>query len=336
MNQPGRIVRLVAGLFLLVLTPWAQALETITKLVPVEGPWVAPNVPNTAWFFEVDEQDYGFVAWYTYEPDGSATFLTLQGTLTYTSELERRDSGVIARLSSPIFTARNGACPTCEPRPADIAPSDLGNGEFVWTSARRGSIRYAGRTVALQAFELTWPEMRQLEGTWRLDSRDIDLTAANPHFRARYGSAVVRIFRSAGAIPLHTHAAENSSLPAGDRQAYDFGTFPSPQAAFYTVECITGCTGADLYATNGPESTATKPGRWVFWYEGGIFRMANIYSVSAPFPNANQVNGGSLVGEVFVTQNQVTIRRRSPRVDTFRLHSADVVLSRLPDNWTRP
>lgn len=324
---------LLAGLLSLP----AAAIETLTKLVPMEGAYVSPDFPNTAFFFEVDDADYGFVAWYTYDEQGRSTFLTLQGTLSYRTEQERRETGVIATMRSPIYTASNGGCPTCTPRPADIQVSALGEGEMTWSAARRATIRYAGRTVGLQALELTWPEHRTIEGTWRLDSRDIDLTAGNPHSRARYGSAVVRIFRLAGAVPLHVHPAESASQPAGPVSAYSFGVLPSPQAAYYTVDCISGCINADLYATNSGDSTATKPGRWVLWFEGGIWRMANTYAVtSPPFPTPNQLNGGTLIGEMFVTQNQITIRRRSPRVDTFQLHSADVVFSRLPEGWTRP
>lgn len=337
MTMISRLRRIGALLLACLLLQPAAALETITKLVPMEGAYVSPDFPNTAFFFEVDEQDYGFVAWYTYDEQGRSTFLTLQGTLTYKTELERRESGVIASMRSPIYTASNGGCPTCTPRPADIQVSTLGEGEMVWSAARRATIRYAGRTVGLQALELTWPENRTIEGLWRLDSRDLDLTAGNPHARARYASAVVRIFRYAGAFPLHAHFAETPGQPAGPVSAYNFGVIPSPNAAYYGLECLSGCINADLYTSNSGDSTATKPSRWTLWFEGGLWRMANTSAVSSPpFATANQLNGGSLVGEMFVGQNQITIRRRSPRVDTFQLPSGEVVLSRLPDNWTRP
>lgn len=328
--------RLILWSTVLLGSSAAPALETIAKLVPMEGAYVSPDLPNTAFFFELDEADFGFVAWYTYEDNGRATFLTLQGPVTYRNEQERRESGVIASLRSTIFTAQNGPCPTCPPRSAEIGTSPLREAELIWTSARRASIRYAGRIFGLQSLELTRPEARTIEGTWRLDSRDIDLTASNPHARARYGSAVVRIFRSPTPIAMHIHPAESASQPAGSLSEYSFGVFPSAQAAYYTMDCVSGCTNADLYATNGPESTATKPSRWVLWFEGGAWRMANTYSVSSPFPTTTQLNGGTLVGEMNVTQNQITIRRRGTRIDALLLHSADVVLSRLPDNWTRP
>lgn len=301
----------------------AQTREPRIKIVPTEGAWVSDSVPNTGWFLDVDESDFGFVAWYTYDAQGRSTFLVLQGLLEYRSESARRSTGIVASLTSQIFEADNGACPTCPPQPANIRPSSLGTGVIEWRSARRGVIRYAGQVVELHPFALTVPEANIVEGIWQLNDRGSPSQVK--------GSAVLRV-RKVPAFSLHSYPSSVTNGPPLDPSTYDFGPLPSMQAVYYAFDCLAGCVNGDIYSDtpSGPIQTS-KPASWVMWYENGVFRMINYYAVNpAFFPSAFQVNGGSLPVEVFPSQDKIVGRKRLSASLAF---CCEFQLTRLPSNW---
>jgi len=148
----------------------AQAFEPVFGLPIAEGAWVADSRPNNGWFVDIDERGFAFIAWYTYDSLGRASWVVMQGQMTVNTEAQRRSSGAIAVLRSPFFTGTGGACPTCAPTAASVTPvAELGQGEFTFYDTRRGQLSYAGRTVELKAFELSVPTADAPVGLWTVE-----------------------------------------------------------------------------------------------------------------------------------------------------------------------
>lgn len=308
------------------ISAMAQDRVPRIQIVPTEGAWVSDSVPNTGWFFDVDEADFGFVAWYTYDAQGRSTFLVMQGQVQYRSETARRATGIVASLGSTIFEADNGACPTCPPRPANIRPSSFGTGEIVWRSARRGSIAYAGQLVELRPFTQTVQEADIVEGLWQLNNRSYSTVA---EFKS---SAIVRI-KKAASISLHSFPSDTPNGPARDPSFYAFGPLPTSQAGYYTFECVSGCDSNGDFTGSSNQFSTSRPASWVMWVEGGAFYMQNYFVVNpAFFPTAFQICGQSVPTDVFPSQDRIVMRRRGNRAtDTGFLY--EIQLTRLPSNW---
>jgi hypothetical protein len=144
-----------------------------------------------------DDSVTGFATIYTYNPDGTSTFLIVQGPVQFASEAERNQNGVIARFSSTIFKAADGQPFGGTYRPASVTPAGLGDGEFVFFTRRTGEFRTNSRSVSIRAVSplpSTEEYVRLLSGTWALNA----VMRRNPELQSdpayeRYVSHVVRI-----------------------------------------------------------------------------------------------------------------------------------------------
>ncbi|MGQ0600548.1 MAG: hypothetical protein ACT4QE_02485 [Anaerolineales bacterium] len=311
-------------LFAILLVSPAKAFDPLIPVPIVEGAWVSDGRPNNGWFLDVDENGYAFVAWYTYEASGRASWLVLQGQLTVYTEAQRRQLGAVAVLRSPLFTGSGGGCPTCPPTPATITQvAELGEGEMTFFDSRRGRITYANQVVPLHAFVLTRQDVDVLAGTWAVVFRDekAGQTDATETFQT-----VLRVAKRAP-VALHIDPGISGNL--------DLTPVPAITAQYYAVSCLEGCTGSNLRPVG---TTITDVSTWVWWLENGVYRGANTQAVNPNlFPSGTQLYAGSRIHEGFVGQDRVVWRMKSALRDPAARTTSEMVMTRLPDMWaTRP
>jgi len=319
----------------------AQAFEPLFGLPITEGAWVADSRPNNGWFVDIDERGYAFIAWYTYDSLGRASWLVMQGQITVNTEAQRRSSGAIAVLRSPFFTGAGGACPTCPPTAASITPvAELGQGEFTFFDTRRGQLSYAGRTVELKAFELSVPTTDAPVGLWKMTYRSerADGVLSTPDSPTESKDVIVRV-RKSPTVALHV------SVPAPSPPSflsYDFGPLPGKTAQYYSIECVQGCGD---FATGSIYDPMTgifyhRISDWVWWLENGVFRGGNAQRVNADiFPTNRQFNFHTIPSEGFVGQDRMVWRGKPaffgpnlPPLNTFVM-KFELEMTRLPETW---
>lgn len=158
--------------------PPTQLGEPRERIVPQEGGWWNPAEAGSGYFLKFltneDNSITGFATIYTYNADGTSTFLVVQGPVVFSTEAQRVDSGVVARFSSPLYKAANGQPFGGAYRPAEVTVAGLGDGEFVFFTRRRGEFRSGGRTVPIRVLSPLQAEqeyVKMLSGTWRIQGR---------------------------------------------------------------------------------------------------------------------------------------------------------------------
>lgn len=309
---------------LLMLVSPAKAFDPLVPVPIVEGAWVSEGRPNNGWFLDVDENGFAFVAWYTYDAAGRASWLVLQGPLTVYSEPQRRQLGAIAVLRSKLFTGSGGGCPTCPPSQASITEvPELGEGEMTFFDSRRGRLTFADQVVPLRAFVLTRQDPDVLAGIWQSTLR---IEKAGQPDATQTVQLTLRVQKR---DPVALHVIPNP--PASG----DYGPIPSANAQYYSLTCISGCTGTNVFSLG---TGFTDIATWVWWLENGVYRGANTQSVNPNlFPTGTQLFA-SWLHEGFVGQDRVVWRAKEPlRADLNPRTTFEMVMTRLPDNWaTRP
>ncbi len=157
------------------LQPARPLAPPAERLVPHQGGWWNAAQPGSGYFFEFSENAdgslLGLATTYTYDDAGKSTFLIVQGPLVFSTEAERLDTGIIARLSSPLFKAENGQPFGGAYRPATVSPSSFGTGEYVFFTRRTGEFRAGGRTTPIRVLSPLASEaeyVRLLTGTFSL------------------------------------------------------------------------------------------------------------------------------------------------------------------------
>lgn len=169
-------------------------------LLPQAGGWWNPAEAGSGYFMQfmtnADNSVTGFATVYTYNADGSSTFLLVQGAVSFASEAERVDTGVIARFSSPLYKAANGQPFNGSYRPAEVTPAGLGGGEFVFYTRRTGEFRAGGRSIPIRVLNSLQGEaeyVQMLSGTWRIQGRlraPSEAPSSNPGFERAFSHVV--------------------------------------------------------------------------------------------------------------------------------------------------
>lgn len=226
----------------LALTPPAE------RLVPHQGGWWNAAEPGSGYFFEfsqnADGSLLGLATTYTYDDAGKSTFLIVQGPVVFSTEAERLDTGIIARLSSPLFKAENGQSFGGTYRPATVSPSSFGAGEYVFFTRRTGEFRAGGRTTPIRALSplATQAEyVRLLSGTWKLQGRmrRNAEAAADPSFD-RSVSHVVKITLSQ-VQPTWAAGRAATWMDFPEQTSYREFWRPTPSVMTFDVECLGEC-----------------------------------------------------------------------------------------------
>jgi hypothetical protein len=125
------------------------------ELRPVAGAWYNPAQSTTGYTFDFGPSDLWFVAMYYYDATGKQTWYVGQGTYTETSTDERQATGIIGRITSPLYIATGGQCLGCPfTHPATIVDSGLPQAEFVFFTSTDGEFRYNGQSTPIKAYDL--------------------------------------------------------------------------------------------------------------------------------------------------------------------------------------
>jgi len=189
----------------------------------------------------------GLATTYTYDDAGKSTFLIVQGPVVFSTEEERWATGIIAKLSSPLYKAENGQPFGGTYRPATVSPSSFGTGEYVFFTRRTGEFRAGGRTTPIRALSPLANETeyaRLLSGTWRLQGRlRRNLEAPQNIYLERAVSHVVRITPSqVQPTWVAGRGAIFSQFPTETR-LHQFWRPPSTVMTF-DVSCVGDCPPA--------------------------------------------------------------------------------------------
>lgn len=224
--------------------------EPTVRVVPHAGGWWNESEGGSGYFLEfmrnADGTMIGFGTIYTYNADGTSTFLIVQGPMTFANESTRVDSGIFARFSSTLFKAANGQPFGGAYRPADVTPAGLGDGEFVFFTRQTGEFRGGGRAIPIRAIGTAAPRsvdeyVQLLTGTWALSGRvrmaDVDTTSGTPT-ADRVVSHVVSIEL------LSTEAEWGPGVWAANwtpEQSAGFWKPPVSGVLTFRVRCVSDC-----------------------------------------------------------------------------------------------
>jgi hypothetical protein len=188
----------------------------------------------------------GFATIYTYNQDGTANWLMVQGLVQFSTEAERVRDGIIARFSGPILKAANGAPFGGAHRPADVTVAGLGQGEFVFFTRHTGEFRGGGRVVPIRASSTDAPRtaaeyVNLLVGTWALSGR-----VRMPDFDApNAGLAADRVVSHVVSIELLSTDAEWGPGPWAanwtPEQSEGMWKPPVNGALTFRVRCVSDC-----------------------------------------------------------------------------------------------
>lgn len=148
------------SLALLTLLPFSAQAFT-----PESGFWWTPTEPGSGIAIEIQD-NYLFMAAYSYRPNGTATFYTAQGTLNGN-----------ARFVGELASFQGGTCIGCpftSPTPAPGA----GPVEILFDTERTGRLRWGGRELRIERFGFylkragdpagASPEVVKMLGEWSL------------------------------------------------------------------------------------------------------------------------------------------------------------------------
>lgn len=132
-----------ASFCLLLLSHVASAFT------PESGFWWNPAQGGRGFALEIQD-NFLFLTAYVYGNDGVPIWYTAQGTLTVTSQQDRKASyvGVLDRFI-------NGQCITCNYRAPTALLGNGGNFRIDFTSETRATITWAGGTLPIQRFDFT-------------------------------------------------------------------------------------------------------------------------------------------------------------------------------------
>ncbi len=157
---------------------------------PDPGMYYNPEEPGNGYGIDIDSNGSVFVAWYTYRADGVPVWYTMSGNLERApaqtlknlqntriaactnvplydqclgDKVRFFNTGVLSRVTSPVYAVVNGACPTCPPRFPAVSESALGPATIVWVGNRSAVLTFQGRSVAIQRQDIATPVTRLIE-----------------------------------------------------------------------------------------------------------------------------------------------------------------------------
>ena len=124
----------------LLLVLGLLAVAPVRAFTPESGFWWAPNEPGSGIALEIQD-NFLFMAAYTYTPEGFSTFYTAQGFLTddfrFVSQLDGFDDGQCV------------GCPWLAPI---VLPNLAGPVEILFDTETEGRLRWGGREIAIERF----------------------------------------------------------------------------------------------------------------------------------------------------------------------------------------
>lgn len=164
----------------------AVRLNATFAAPPDAGQYWNPQEPGNGYGIDIDSNGAVFVQWFTFRNDGVAVWYTMSGTLeragpqtigssgTFNGvipscigvpfsdrclgdKIRFIKTGVLARVTSPVYAVVNGACPTCPPRFPDVSQSPLGPATIVWVGSRAAVLTFQGRSVSIQRQDIATP-----------------------------------------------------------------------------------------------------------------------------------------------------------------------------------
>lgn len=158
------------------------AAHGASAITPESGFWISPSLADTAASIDITD-NFLFMAVYSYDDQGFATWYTSQGTMSD----DRHFSG-------SLYLWRGGQTLSGSYRPADFPPVTVGPVSIVFDSndETRATISWVGRTMSLQRLDIftgfgTQNNMHQAQrmlGEWTMvfDVSSQPASAAYPFF----------------------------------------------------------------------------------------------------------------------------------------------------------
>ena len=173
-------------IFTLFVTAYAHANTAAFAAPPEAGQYWNPQEPGNGYGIDIDSNGSVFVQWFTYRNDGVPVWYTMSGTIeragpqtiaslgTFNGvipscigvpfsdrclgdKIRFIKTGVLARVTSPVYAVVNGACPTCPPRFPDVSQSPLGPATIEWVGNRAAVLTFQGRSVSIQRQDIATP-----------------------------------------------------------------------------------------------------------------------------------------------------------------------------------
>lgn len=166
------IAALILSAFFIFPTPClADNYSTpLVTMYPLAGAYFDPDTSGSGWFISVGLKGELFAAHFTYQPDGSQTWVVLDDAFVPTPDPERLATGIIGRVTGQLFQGTNGQFVGGPKRAAEITSSPLGQATLTWRNTDRGEFTYNGitsRLIRYHDFQATSTPQKEVMGTWR-------------------------------------------------------------------------------------------------------------------------------------------------------------------------
>ena len=181
--------KFLLAIFTLFVTASAHALVFLSAtcaVSPDPGQYWNPQEPGNGYGIDIDSNGSVFVQWLTYRTDGVPVWYTMSGTIERAGpqtigssgsfngvvpscigvpfgdrclgdKIRFLKTGVLARVTSPVYAVVNGACPTCPPRFPDVSQSPLGPATIEWVGSRAAVLTFQGRSIPIQRQDIATP-----------------------------------------------------------------------------------------------------------------------------------------------------------------------------------
>lgn len=291
---------------------------SVGKLQPVSGAWYNPAAPGTGYMFDFGPDGVWFAAIFVYSPTGAPTFYTVQGNYAETSDAERLATGIIGRITSPLFASEGGQCLGCPYSAPRTTDGGLGQAEFVFFSATDGELRLGSFVQSLKAYQLLVTQQSSLPerspiGRWM------------GAFKGTLFETIIGV--NIVAQPTATYVPNPLSEP-GALQG------PAPFSVQFRIQCGSFCAG--VVTANGRQMAGTELGD----FENQVEMVLSFDPTSRRFA-AHQIqpDDGTLVKrfEVQLRNNGRELYLRAPSYTSVVTGSfigvQEFLLTKLPDDF---
>ena len=173
--------KFLLAILTLFVTASAHATSVAFAVPPDPGQYWNPQEPGNGYGIDIDSNGAVFVQWFTYRADGVPVWYTMSGNIERAGpqtfgfiqvpacttvpfserclgdKIRFLNTGVLARVTSPVYAVVNGACPTCPPRFPDVSQSPLGPATIEWFGSRAAVLTFQGRAVSIQRQDIATP-----------------------------------------------------------------------------------------------------------------------------------------------------------------------------------
>lgn len=163
------------------------AISPVRAFTPESGFWWAPNEPGSGIALEIQD-NFVFMAAYTYDSEGFSTFFTAQGLLTGN-----------ARFTSQLDGFDDGQCVGCPWIAPIVIPNQAGPVDILFDTETDGRLRWGGREIPIERFgfyqkrpedpQSVPVDVTKMLGEWSLV---LDfMNHPNPDARGYYGDILI-------------------------------------------------------------------------------------------------------------------------------------------------